>query len=98
MGWALLLGAVAACAMSCAGPAPTDRVFPASEAVAVFTDAIWARDEAGRWYLVSAEWNFEPELSDVDVRYQYREGRVLTTGYFLRVLDRLGECARAKGD
>jgi len=84
---ALLAGAVVSCGISCG--TPSRRPFAASESVAVFSDAVWAQDEVGRWHLVSATWEFEPELTPADIRYQFREGRVLTPGYFAQVLKRL---------
>ena len=84
----------ALCATGCA--TPSSRAFAASETVAVFHDAVWAQDDAGRWHLVSAVWDFEPELTPDQIRYEYREGKVLTPGYFARVLQRLDELKEEK--
>jgi len=86
---AALVVLAALCATGCAIP---DRPpFAASESTAVFTNAVWAQDEAGKWWLVSADWDFEPEMKPMDIRYQYREGKVLTPGWYAEILKRLKE-------
>jgi len=59
--------------------------------VGVFTDATWAQDESGAWHLVSATWAFEKGLTPEDIRYNFREGRVLTPGWLEEIMNRLVE-------
>lgn len=84
-----LVALAALCATGCAtrGSSP----FAASQSTATFTNAVWAQDEAGRWWLVGADWDFEPEMKPSDIRYQYREGMVLTPGWYAEILKRLEE-------
>jgi len=76
----------ASCATGCDG-----RPYAAYRGVAVFTDATWAQDAGGAWHLVSAKWSFEKDLAPEDVRYQFREGRVLTPGWLEEIMNRLEE-------
>jgi len=86
---AALVVLAALCATGCVIP---DRPpYAASQSTAVFTNAVWAQDEAGKWWLVSADWDFEPEMKPADIRYQYREGKVLTPGWYAEILKRLKE-------
>jgi len=84
---AMLVLVVVSCASGCVNTRP----YAASQSVACFTNAVWAKDDDGKWHMVSADWNFEPELTADDIRYQFREGRALTPGYFADVLKRLGD-------
>jgi len=85
LGLTLMLLA-ASCATGCVG-----RPYAAYRGVAVFTDATWAQDADGGWHLVSAKWTFEKPLTAEDVRYQFREGRVLTPGWLEEIMNRLEE-------
>ena len=84
---ALLAALALSCGIGCAIRPP----YAARRSVACFTNAIWAQDEAGIWHLVRADWDFEPEMTPTDIRYQYREGKVLTPGFFEEILNRLEE-------
>ena len=85
LGLTLMFLAVS-CATGCVG-----RPYAAYRGVAVFTDATWAQDADGEWHLVSAKWTFEKSLTAEDVRYQFREGRVLTPGWLEEIMNRLEE-------
>lgn len=76
----------ASCATGCGG-----RPYAAYRGVAVFTDATWAQDADGEWHLVSATWAFEKGLTPEDIRYNFREGRVLTPGWLEEIMNRLVE-------
>lgn len=74
------------CATGCNG-----RPYAAYRGVGIFTNAVWAQDGDGDWHLVSADWQFEKDLTPEDVRYQFREGRVLTPGWLEEIMNRLEE-------
>ena len=75
----------ASCATGCG------KTYAAYRGVAVFTDATWAQDAEGQWHLVSARWAFEKGLTPEDIRYNFREGRVLTPGWLEEIMNRLEE-------
>ena len=77
---------VATCGSGCGG-----RPYAAYKGVGVFTDAVWAKDATGQWHLAEARWQFEKNLTDEDIQYQFREGRVLTPGWLEEILNRLEE-------
>ena len=65
------------------------RPYASAEAVLTFEDGEWAQAADGSLVLISARWRTEKEMNLEDVRYNYREGAVLTPGFLAAILDRL---------
>lgn len=72
------------------------RPYAASDAVATFKEASWKVNEKGENYQVQALWFFEKEMTHEDIVYQYREGIMITPGFWAVIQKRLIELKHLK--
>lgn len=75
---------------------PEKRPYAATDSVATFRSAVWCVDEDGKWYQIEAVWQFEKEMREEDIKYQFREGVVVTPGNWARIQKKLVELKHLK--